>query len=56
MGVHPSYHFTGGIDGGRGWKGDVKAMRLSIDLLKKMGWRPRYASREAIKLTAQEIL
>jgi len=56
MGVHPSYHFTGGIDGGRGWKGDVKTMRLSIDLLKKMGWHPRYSSREAIKLTAQEIL
>jgi UDP-glucose 4-epimerase len=55
MGVHPSYHFTGGIDGGRGWKGDVKTMRLSIDLLKKMGWLPRYTSREAIKLTAQKI-
>jgi UDP-glucose 4-epimerase len=56
MGINPSYHFTGGIDGGRGWKGDVKAMRLSIDLLKKMGWHPRYASRDAIKLTAREIL
>jgi len=56
MDINPSYHYTGGIDGGRGWKGDVKTMRLSIDLLKKMGWHPRYTSREAIKLTAQEIL
>jgi UDP-glucose 4-epimerase len=56
MGIDPSYHYTGGVDGGRGWKGDVKTMRLSIDLLKKMGWHPRYTSREAIKLTAQEIL
>jgi hypothetical protein len=23
--------FTGGVDGGRGWKGDVKTMQLSID-------------------------
>ena len=26
------YSFTGGVDGGRGWKGDVKFMRLDIKL------------------------
>jgi UDP-glucose 4-epimerase len=46
------YAFTGGIDGGRGWKGDVKHMNLSIDKLLKTGWKPRYNSREAVELTA----
>ena len=32
------YSFTGGVDGGRGWKGDVKFMRLDIKALMKHGW------------------
>ncbi|MCD6512429.1 MAG: NAD-dependent epimerase/dehydratase family protein [Thermoplasmata archaeon] len=52
MGVKPEYIFTGGIDG-RGWKGDVKIMRLSIEKLKKMGWKPKYNSKEAVELTAK---
>ena len=52
MNVNPEYVFTGGVDG-RGWKGDVKVMRLSIDKLKKMGWKPKYGSREAIELAAK---
>lgn len=50
------YAFTGGIDGGRGWKGDVKHMNLSIDKLLKTGWKPRYNSREAVELTAAALL
>lgn len=49
------YEFTGGVDGGRGWKGDVKYMSLSIEKLVTMGWRPKYSSAEAIRLTAQSI-
>jgi hypothetical protein len=32
---HPKIRlrFTGGVDGGRGWKGDVKNMQLSIQKL-----------------------
>ena len=41
------YRYTGGIDG-RGWKGDVKVMLLSIDKIKKLGWMPVGGSREAI--------
>ena len=47
------YKFTGGIDGGRGWKGDVKKMRLSIKKLKSHGWSPQYNSKKAINETAK---
>ena len=56
MSLSPSYSFTGGIDGGRGWKGDVKTMRLAIDKLKQMGWKPRYYSADAIRLTARWLI
>jgi len=47
------YSFTGGVDGGRGWKGDVKFMRLDIKQLKSHGWTPQFTSRRAIKETAK---
>ena len=47
------YSFTGGVDGGRGWKGDVKVMKLDIKALMKHGWTPQYTSRRAIKETAK---
>ncbi len=50
------YEFTGGVDGGRGWKGDVRFMQLSIEKLKKMGWRPKYSSAESVRMTAQSII
>ena len=49
---HIKYRFTGGVDGGRGWKGDVKTMQLSINKLEKTGWRPAYTSRQAVKRAA----
>ena len=51
-----SFRFTGGVDGGRGWKGDVKYMLLSIERLKSLGWRPKLNSAEAVRKTAKEIL
>jgi len=48
--------FTGGINGGRGWKGDVKTMQLSIDKLLKTGWKPQYTSKQAVKLTAMALV
>jgi UDP-glucose 4-epimerase len=47
------YKFTGGVDGGRGWKGDVKKMRLDIKRMKSHGWNPQYTSRKAIGDTAK---
>ena len=48
--------FTGGVDGGRGWLGDVKIMRLSIDKLMKTGWKPKYNSEQAVRLAVKAIL
>ena len=47
---------TGGIDGGRGWKGDVKQMHLDISKLKDFGWRPEISSNNSVKIAASEIL
>jgi len=47
---------TGGVDGGRGWKGDVKVMQLDMDELKSVGWTPKYGSAEAVRLTARSVI
>ncbi|NLI73674.1 MAG: NAD-dependent epimerase/dehydratase family protein [Euryarchaeota archaeon] len=56
MNLEPEYQWTGGVRGGRGWVGDVKKMRLSIDKLTSIGWVPEMNSREAIRRAVQEIL
>ena len=48
--------FTGGVDGGRGWKGDVKKMQLSVDKLLNVGWKPKFNREEAVRKTCREIL
>jgi len=48
--------FTGGVEGGRGWKGDVKNMLLDITKLKTLGWRPRLNSKEAVREAAKSLL
>jgi len=47
---------TGGVEGGRGWVGDVKRMQLDITKLKSLGWKPTYKSAEAIRLAARAQL
>lgn len=49
------YRYTGGIDG-RGWKGDVKVMQLSIERISKLGWTPRHSSAESIKEAVEALL
>jgi len=51
-----NYSWTGGVDGGRGWKGDVKVMLLGIDKLKKIGFIPAYDSSDAVLKTAQSLV
>jgi len=48
--------FTGGVDGGRGWKGDVKEMQLDITKIKSTGWSPKFTSLEAVKKTVEMML
>ncbi len=49
------YDWTGGVDDGRGWMGDVKTMLLDIESMKSLGWKPQYRSREAVELTARKL-
>ena len=48
--------FTRGSEGGGGWNGDVKNMHLDLAKLKSLGWRPKYSSEEAIRLTVRTVL
>lgn len=48
--------YTGGVDGGRGWIGDVKNMLLDINKLKKLGWKPKLNSRQAVRETAKHLI
>jgi len=50
------FHFSGGVNGGRGWKGDVKNMHLSIEKLAKTAWKPKCNSEQAIRLAVRSIL
>jgi UDP-glucose 4-epimerase len=57
MNLHDAkFRFTGGVDGGRGWLGDVKVMQLSVEKLLKLGWRPRMNSEQAIRAAARELV
>jgi UDP-glucose 4-epimerase len=47
---------TGGVDGGRGWKGDVKNMLLDISKLKSLGWKPKFSSKQAIGKTTKHAI
>jgi UDP-glucose 4-epimerase len=49
------YRYTGGVDG-RGWKGDVKVMLLSIEKIKKLGWKPQGGSVRAIETAVKALL
>ena len=48
--------YTGGVDGGRGWKGDVKTMILDSSKLRKLGWKSKYNSFDSVKQTINEML
>lgn len=50
------YRTTGGVDGGRGWKGDVKVMSLDIKAILALGWKPKHTSDEAVRRTTLALL
>ncbi len=50
------FEFTGGVDGGRGWVGDVKNMLLDTTRLKSKGWKPRHNSVDSVRLAVRELL
>jgi len=50
------FRFTGGVDGGRGWVGDIKNMLLETSRIKGLGWKPKLCSKDAIRLTVREMI
>ena len=48
--------FTGGINDGRGWRGDIKNMQLDISKLKTLGWKPTHNSKEAIRKAVKQVI
>ncbi|KAF5055364.1 UDP-glucose 4-epimerase [anaerobic digester metagenome] len=50
------YEWTGGVQGGRGWIGDVRNMLLSSDKLRSYGWEPTMNSSQSIKKAVREIV
>lgn len=44
------------IADGRGWKGDVKRMLLDISKINKLGWKPKWNSRQAVRRTVKGML
>lgn len=50
------YIWTGGVDGGRGWLGDVRQMQLSIEKLQSEGWVPKMNSKESVTRAVRELL
>jgi UDP-glucose 4-epimerase len=49
------YRYIGGIEG-RGWRGDVKTMLLSIEAMERLGWTPRHNSRQSIEAAVVALL
>jgi UDP-glucose 4-epimerase len=47
------FTYTGG---NRGWKGDVPRMRLDIEKLKAIGWKPIYTSERSVRETARALI
>ncbi len=50
------FKFTGGVEGGRGWRGDVKNMLLDVSKLKALGWRPKWKSAEAVRIIVKSLV
>lgn len=46
LGLNPEFEFTGGE---RGWRGDVKIVKLDISRLKRLGWRAKFTPEEAVR-------
>ena len=55
MNLNPEFYYTGGVNGGRGWIGDVKYMLLDITKAKNAGWKPKTNSKETVEKAAKEI-
>jgi len=42
--------------GGRAWPGDVRTMQLDIHKIRRLGWKPKMSSTEAVTLAVKQLL
>jgi len=47
------FKYTGGK---RGWKGDVPRFQFDISKIKKLGWKPKYDSDDAVRMAINDLL
>ena len=47
------FSYTGGE---RGWRGDIPQVRFDITKMKKLGWKPKYTSNEAVSRAIKDIV
>jgi UDP-glucose 4-epimerase len=47
---------TGGVESGRGWKGDVKNMLLDISKINTLGWKPKHNTEPATAKIVKELM
>jgi len=53
MGINPKRCWTGGKIG---WKGDVAKVRINNSQITRLGWKPQYNSRQAVRKTVRVVL
>ncbi len=51
-----TFEFTRQLEEGRGWNGDVKRMLLDVRKLRSKGWRPKFSSEDAVRITVKSLL
>jgi UDP-glucose 4-epimerase len=44
------------LNDGGGWKGDIKHMHLDISKLKRLGWKPKFSSIDAVSIASKELV
>jgi UDP-glucose 4-epimerase len=49
-------HSRSGVNGGRGWSGDVKYMQLDTSKIKARGWKAEQQSENAVRKTVRTLL
>jgi len=53
MAISPKRSWTGGKIG---WKGDVAKVRINNSQITRLGWKPKYDSRQAVQKTVRVVL
>lgn len=47
------FKYTGGK---RGWPGDIPITHFNVEKMKKLGWRPKHTSDEAVRIATKRLL